>query len=39
METPDPFREWFRLRKALNRRIGVRTDGTADDGKVRWRLI
>ena len=34
MEKLDQFRELFRMQKALNERIGVRTDGMLE-GKVR----
>jgi dimeric dUTPase (all-alpha-NTP-PPase superfamily) len=38
METPDQFRELFRMQKALNERIGVRTDAMSQDDKVKWLL-
>ncbi|MBN2508427.1 MAG: dUTPase [Verrucomicrobia bacterium] len=38
METPDQFRELFRMQKALNERIGVRTDSMTEDDRVRWLL-
>lgn len=38
MEQPDQLRELFRMQKALNERIGVRTDGTTDEEKTRWVL-
>jgi dimeric dUTPase (all-alpha-NTP-PPase superfamily) len=38
MENPDQFRELFRLQKALNERIGVRTDGMSEPEKARWVL-
>jgi dimeric dUTPase (all-alpha-NTP-PPase superfamily) len=38
MDTPDQLRELFRMQKALNERIGVRTDGMSDDQKTQWLL-
>lgn len=38
METPDQFRELFRMQKALNERIGVRTDAMSQEDKVKWLL-
>jgi dimeric dUTPase (all-alpha-NTP-PPase superfamily) len=38
MDKPDQLRELFRLQKALNERIGVRTDGMTDDQKTQWVL-
>jgi dimeric dUTPase (all-alpha-NTP-PPase superfamily) len=38
MDKPDQLRELFRLQKALNERIGVRTDAMADDEKAQWLL-
>jgi dimeric dUTPase (all-alpha-NTP-PPase superfamily) len=38
MEQPDQLRELFRMQKALNERIGVRTDGTTDEEKTQWVL-
>lgn len=38
METPDQLRELFRLQKALNERIGVRTDTMDDPEKTKWIL-
>lgn len=31
MESPDPLRELFRMQKAFNERIGVKTDGMRED--------
>ena len=38
METPDQLRELFRMQKALNERIGVRTDGLSEEEKTKWLL-
>jgi dimeric dUTPase (all-alpha-NTP-PPase superfamily) len=38
METPDQLRELFRMQKALNERIGVRTDGMTEADKAGWVL-
>src|SRR5260221_13122158 len=38
MEKTDQFRELFRMQKALNQRIGVRTDGMSEEEKTRWVL-
>jgi len=38
MQTPDQFRELFRMQKALNQRIGVQTDVMNDEEKARWIL-
>ncbi len=38
METPDQLRELFRMQKALNERIGVKTDGMDQEQKTRWLL-
>ena len=38
METPDPLREFFRMWKALNERIGVRTDRRSEEDKTKWVL-
>ncbi len=38
METPDQLRELFRMQQALNERIGVKTDGMAQEDKVKWLL-
>jgi dimeric dUTPase (all-alpha-NTP-PPase superfamily) len=38
METPDQLRELFRMQKALNERIGVKTDGMSQEDKVKWLL-
>jgi dimeric dUTPase (all-alpha-NTP-PPase superfamily) len=38
METPDQLRELFRLQKALNERIGVRTEDMNQDDKIKWLL-
>jgi dimeric dUTPase (all-alpha-NTP-PPase superfamily) len=35
---PDQLRELFRMQKALNERIGVRTDGMSDEEKTKWLL-
>ncbi len=34
MEKPDEMRELFRMQKALNERIGVKTDGMSDEEKI-----
>ncbi len=36
--SPDQLRELFRMQKALNERIGVRTDGMDDVEKTKWIL-
>lgn len=38
MEQRDQLRELFRMQKALNERIGVRTDGMQEADKTRWVL-
>jgi dimeric dUTPase (all-alpha-NTP-PPase superfamily) len=38
MDTPDQLRELFRMQKALNERIGVRTEGMSDEDKTKWLL-
>ena len=38
METPDQLRELFRMQKALNERIGVKTDGMNQEQRVQWLL-
>src|SRR6266571_3895148 len=38
MEKPDQFRVLFRMQKALNERIGVKTDGMSDEEKTKWLL-
>ena len=38
MERPDQLRELFRMQKALNERIGVRTEGMSDEDKTKWLL-
>jgi dimeric dUTPase (all-alpha-NTP-PPase superfamily) len=38
MDQPDQLRELWRLQKALNERIGVRTDGLNEAEKVHWIL-
>lgn len=38
METQDQFRELFRMQKALNERIGVRTEAMSQEDKVKWLL-
>jgi dimeric dUTPase (all-alpha-NTP-PPase superfamily) len=39
MQTPDQLRELFRMQEALNRRIGVNTEGMSEEEKTRWVLI
>jgi hypothetical protein len=34
MEKPGQFRDLFRRQKALNERIGVKTDGMSDEKKT-----
>ena len=38
MEQTDQLRELFRMQKALNERIGVRTEGMSDEDKTKWLL-
>jgi len=38
MEKPDQLRELFQMQKALNERIGVKTDGMTDEEKTKWVL-
>jgi dimeric dUTPase (all-alpha-NTP-PPase superfamily) len=38
MEKPDQLRELFRMQKALNERIGVRTEGMSEEDKTKWLL-
>ncbi len=38
MDTPDQLRELFRMQKALNERIGVKTDGMTEQEKIHWLL-
>jgi dimeric dUTPase (all-alpha-NTP-PPase superfamily) len=38
MEQPDQLGELFRMQKALNERIGVRTEGMTEEEKTRWLL-
>jgi dimeric dUTPase (all-alpha-NTP-PPase superfamily) len=38
METPDQLRELFRMQKALNERIGVKTDAMDEPEKIKWLL-
>lgn len=38
MEKPDQFRELFHMQKALNERIGVKTDGMSEADKTKWIL-
>ena len=38
METPDQFRELFRMQKSLNARIGVNTDAMTEAEKTQWIL-
>ena len=38
MENPDQLRELFRMQRALNERIGVKTDGMSEEEKTKWLL-
>ncbi len=38
MEKPDQLRELFRMQKALNERIGVKTDGLDKEQQIQWLL-
>ncbi len=38
MEQPDQLRELFRMQRALNERIGVRTDGMSTEDQTKWLL-
>lgn len=38
MEQVDQLQELFRMQKALNDRIGVRTDGMSEDERSKWVL-
>ena len=38
MDTPDQLRELFRMQKALNERIGVKTDAMDEADKTKWVL-
>jgi dimeric dUTPase (all-alpha-NTP-PPase superfamily) len=38
MEQPDQLRELFRMQRALNQRIGVRTEGMNAEDKTKWLL-
>lgn len=38
MDQPDRLRELWRMQKALNERIGVRTDTMSDEDKTKWVL-
>jgi dimeric dUTPase (all-alpha-NTP-PPase superfamily) len=38
MERPDQLGELFRMQRALNERIGVRTDGLSTEDKTKWLL-
>lgn len=38
MDNPDQLRELFRMQKALNERIGVKTDGMSEEEKTKWLL-
>ena len=38
MEKPDQVRDLFRRQKALNERIGVKTDGLSEAEKTKWIL-
>ena len=39
MENPDQFRELFRMQKALNERIGVKTGGMSEEDQTKWILF
>ena len=38
MDKPDQLRELFRMQRALNERIGVRTEGMSQEEQTRWLL-
>jgi dimeric dUTPase (all-alpha-NTP-PPase superfamily) len=38
MEQPDQLRELFRMQRALNERIGVKTEGLSEAEKTQWVL-
>ena len=38
MDKPDQLRELFRMQKALNERIGVKTEGMSEEEQVKWIL-
>ena len=38
MDKPDQLRELFRMQKALNERIGVKTDAMTEEEKAKWLL-
>ena len=38
MDKPDQLQELFRMQKALNERIGVRTDGMDEKERTQWLL-
>jgi dimeric dUTPase (all-alpha-NTP-PPase superfamily) len=38
MDAPDQLRELFRMQKALNERIGVRTEGMTEAERIQWVL-
>src|SRR5438874_13821651 len=38
MEKPDQLRELFRMQKALNERLGVRTETLSEEEKTKWLL-
>jgi hypothetical protein len=38
MEKPDQLRELWRMQDALNKRIGVVTEGMSDEDKTKWLL-
>jgi dimeric dUTPase (all-alpha-NTP-PPase superfamily) len=38
MQQPDQLGELFRMQKALNERIGVRTEGMSQEEKTQWLL-
>jgi len=38
MDRPDQLRELFRMQKALNERIGVRTQSMSEEDKTKWLL-
>ena len=39
MEKSDLFCELFRMQKALNERIGVKTDGMSEVERTKWVLL
>ncbi len=38
MDKPDQLRELFRMQRALNERIGVRTEAMSEEEKTKWLL-